>query len=97
MTGQKRHAIKSLLLIVGLFLAVSLLAACEQEKPTTKDAAPCAKCGLVKGSPACCNLDALCPKCGQVKGTEACCDATAAKCDKCSLAKGSPGCCKLPK
>ncbi len=62
----------------------------------------CEKCGLHKGSPGCCKMEAgkdaeLCPKCGQIKGSKDCCAPNAEKCSKCGLHQGSPGCCKMKK
>jgi len=60
-------------------------------------------CGLVEGSPGCCNIPedaesaALCTACGHLKDGELCCKQGAARCPKCGLVKDSPGCCKIPK
>jgi hypothetical protein len=61
----------------------------------------CSGCGLVKGSPGCCNIPegaktaAICTECGQIKGTSLCCKPDQSKCPKCGLVKDSPGCCKI--
>ena len=66
------------------------------------DQITCDGCGLVKGSPGCCNIPegaekaAICTKCGQITGTELCCKPNQTLCTDCGLVKGSPGCCKLP-
>ena len=63
----------------------------------------CIMCGLVEGSPGCCNIPegvetaAICTACGQMYGGDLCCKPEQPRCSKCGLVKDSPGCCKIPK
>jgi len=75
-------------------LAAAALSSCGSTRASVTD---CLDCGLVMGSPGCCQEEvaskaALCA-CGEVKGSEECCDESAPLCDDCDKSKGSPGCC----
>lgn len=83
-------------------IAESAANAVENEVPEKKvftdaDLLPgpvCLKCGLLKGSPSCCEPGGVeCPKCGRKKGSLGCCKDI---CSKCGYLRGGPQCCVSP-
>jgi hypothetical protein len=66
--------------IIGLFIVVPGMAIAVEEKAEakivkeTKTTTLCGKCGQIKGTDACCKVDAQkCTKCGLTKGSPGCC------------------------